>query len=226
MTVLLIPGLICDQTVWKPLVDLLDGNPAVADLTTQDCLTQMATDCLTKHDGPLQVAGHSMGARVAMEMARLAPDRITRLALLDTGIHPLADGEIDKRNAIVQFAHDNGMQALADRWLPGMIYNPNKTAALMQRLTDMVLRADPDLHDRHIHALINRPDAAAYLADIPCPTLLMVGRQDQWSPVSQHQDMLALLPNATLEIIENAGHFAPIEQPAKVAQLCADFLTG
>jgi len=167
-----------------------------------------------------------MGARVAMEMARLAPERITRLALLDTGIHPLKAGEKAKRDEIVEFAHANGMKALAERWLPGMVHAPNReNQTLMQSLTDMVLAKDPDLHQRQITALVNRVDASAYLASISCPVLLMVGEQDQWSPIAQHEDMLRLLPNARLEIIADAGHFAPVEQPEKVARLLAEFLT-
>ena len=88
----------------------------------------------------------------------------------------------------------------------------------------MVLLRDPDLHARQIRALVNRPDAASYLADIACPVLLVVGRQDQWSPVAQHEEMLRLLPDARLEIVENAGHFAPLEQADTVASLLADFL--
>ncbi len=226
-TVLLIPGLLCDRVVWEPVITALGGDAEVADLSTQDNLTRMAQDCLAAYPGPLRVAGHSMGARVAMEMARLAPDRIERLVLLDTGIHPLKEGEVEKRAEVVAFAHENGMAALAERWLQGMVHEPNRAdAALMKTLTDMVLRKDPDLHERQIKALTDRPDASAYLAEIRCPVLLVVGREDQWSPLSQHQDMLDLLPDARLEVIDDAGHFAPLERPDAVADVTAAFLRG
>lgn len=222
---LLIPGLLCDETVWQSALQVLDA--AVADLSTQDDLTDMARDCLAAHPGPLAVAGHSMGARVALEMARLAPERIERLVLLDTGIHPLRDGEREKRAAIVRLAHEQGMQALAESWLPGMVHAPNRQdAGLMRALTDMVLSKTAALHERQITALVNRPDAAAYLGSITCPVLLIVGEQDQWSPVSQHQDMLRLLPDARLEIVPDAGHFAPLERPEVVTALLTGFLSG
>ncbi|MCB1394673.1 MAG: alpha/beta hydrolase [Rhodobacter sp.] len=221
-TTLLIPGLLCDRFVWEPVLTRLPAE--VADLSTQDNLTVMAQDLLARTPGPLNVAGHSMGARVAMEMARLAPDRVVKLALLDTGIHPLRPDEPPKRAAIVKLAYDEGMQALADRWLPPMVAEENQSnAALMAGLRAMVLRKTPDLHARQIKALVDRPDASAYLAQITCPTLLVVGRDDQWSPVNQHQEMLALLPNARLEIVDHAGHFAPVEQPEAVTGLLADF---
>ena len=222
-TTLLIPGLLCDRFCWEAVLARLPAE--VADLSTQDDLTQMARDLLQRHPGALRVAGHSMGARVAMEMARLAPDRIERLALLDTGIHPLRAGETEKRDEIVRFAFDNGMRALADRWLPPMVWQGNQTdTALMDGLRAMVLRMTPELHARQIRALVNRPDAAATLGQVACPVLLTVGRHDQWSPVAQHEDMLALLPGARLEIIEDAGHFAPVERPGAVADILVPFL--
>lgn len=225
MRTVLIPGLLCDRFCFEPLLAMLSAE--VADCTTQDSLTTMAQDVLSAHPGPLQVVGHSMGARVALEVARLAPDRVTRLVLMDTGIHPLRDGEREKRDAITRLAYDEGMQALAERWLPPMVWGPNRAdAALMDGLRAMVLRMNPDIHARQIRALVDRPDASAYLGQITCPVLLIVGREDQWSPVSQHEDMLALLPDARLEIVEKAGHFAPVERPDVVAALIADFLEG
>ena len=221
---LLIPGLLCDATVWEPMLRAVPGA-AVADLTTQDTIPQMARDCLDRHPGPLRVAGHSMGARVAMEMAHLAPERVERLALLDTGCHPLKPGEVEKRAAIVDLAHTQGMAALAKTWLPPMVHAPNRqNAALMQALTEMVLRMDPALHERQINALVTRPDASAYLAGIRCPVLLVVGADDAWSPVAQHQDMAAILPDARLKVVPDAGHFAPIEQPQIVTPLVREFL--
>jgi pimeloyl-ACP methyl ester carboxylesterase len=225
-TTILIPGLICDRVVWDPVADQLGDEIVIADLTTQSDLTDMARDCLALSDGHLRVAGHSMGARVALEMARLAPNRIERLALLDTGVHPLRGGERTKRDDIVAFAYANGMQALSDRWLPGMVHpDRHQDAKLMNALNAMVLRQTPDIHARQISALVNRPDAAAYLAEITCPVLLMVGRQDAWSPLSQHEDMLDLLPNARLVVIEDAGHFALIERPEATTAELVPFLT-
>ena len=225
--ILLIPGLLCDEFVWQPVQKTLGGTALIADLSKQDSLTEMAEDCLARCDGQLVVAGHSMGARVALEMARLAPSRIERLALLDTGIHPLRPGEVEKRNAIVKLAYEQGMEALAESWLPGMVYEPNQqNQALMEGLRAMVCSKDADLHARQIKALINRPDASAYISQVACPTLLMVGRQDAWSPPAQHEEMRDLIAQARLEIIEEAGHFAPLEQPGQLTPQLVDFLTG
>ena len=225
-TVLLIPGLLCDGFVWEAVLERLP-DAHVADLSTQRHLSDMARDCLERHPGPLRVAGHSMGGRVAMEIARIAPERVERLALLDTGTHPLAEGERESRSEIVEFAHARGMGALADRWLPPMVASARRDdGVLMAGLRDMVLRMDADLHERQIGALVDRPDAEEGLRRARCPVLLIVGADDEWSPVAQHEGMQRIAPHARLEVIPGAGHFAPVEEPDLVADLLVDFLIG
>lgn len=223
-TVLLIPGLVSDHFVWDAARMALSPLPvAIADVSTQSSIPDMARDLLARHPGRLMIAGHSMGGRVAMEMARMAPGRIAGMALLNTGMHPRREGEEAKRQAMIDLAHAQGMAALAAVWLPGMM---NAEAvpdlSLMADLTAMVCRMTPEIHERQLRALLARPDAAATLA-YKGPMLLIVGRQDHWSPVAQHQDIARLCPQARLEIVEDAGHFAPVEQPAAVAVLLANW---
>lgn len=222
-TVLLIPGLVSDGFVWAGVqAALRDTLPTVvADLTTQTSIPQMAADLLAQQAGRLILIGHSMGGRVALEMARMAPGRVAGLALLNTGMHPKRDGEDAKRQAMIDLAHRQGMAALAAAWLPGMM-NGEPDPKLVAELTKMVCRMTPDIHERQLRALLSRPDATATLT-YRGPTLLVTGRQDVWSPIAQHQDIARLCPQARLEIIENAGHFAPVEQSEIVAKLVADW---
>ena len=218
----LIPGLLSDATVWRAVTDRLqDVLPCrVADVTGHDSLVAMAGEILEQCDGPLFVAGHSMGARVALEMVRAAPDRILRLALLDTGVHPRKEGEELRRNELVDLAFESGMGKLAAEWLPPMVHEDRvDDDGLMTALTEMVGRMSPDIHKRQITALLNRPDAAPLLETIRCPTLLVVGRQDRWSPLVQHEHMQGQIPGSSLVVIEGAGHFAPIVQPEAVAEV-------
>ena len=225
-TLVLIPGLVSDRTVWLPVADSVGGTMPVhhADLTRGDSITGLAQGLLAAVGGPLVVAGHSMGGRVAMEMARLAPERVRGLVLADTGHRPRREGEDAKRQQMIDLGH-RGMDLLADEWLPPMV-DPARVAdrALMAALRAMVLRADAALHERQIRALLGRPDATAYLSTIACPVLLVVGRQDGWSPVAQHQEIAAAVPDAELVVIEHAGHFAPLERPHEVAGAIADWL--
>jgi len=218
-TLFLLPGLLCDATVWAHQAAALGSIAAVriADFRGFDSLTEMARAVLASAPERFAVAGHSMGARAALEVVRLAPERVTRLALLDTGTHPLRPGEAEKRQDLVDLANREGMAALAARWLPPMVH-PARAAdeTLMVPLRAMVLRMTPAIHERQIRALLQRPDAEAVLATIRCPVLVGVGRQDAWSPPSQHESIVAAVAQARLVVFEDSGHMAPLEAPEAV----------
>ena len=217
-TLVLIPGLISDARVWRPLADALIGRMPVliADLTAMTGITGAAQDLLDRAPGPLIVVGHSMGGRIAMEMARLAPDRMRALVLANTGHHPPRDAEMPKRLEMIALGH-RGMSDLADVWLPPMI-GPDRRddPALLADLRAMVLAATPDQHERQIRALMTRPDAGAHLPDVRCPVLLVSARHDAWSPIAQHQEIADMVADSRLVVIEDAGHFAPVERPQAV----------
>src|SRR5918994_5960656 len=220
-SIVLLPGLLCDASVFDAQVAALapHAEVAVADFSREDSLEGMARVALALRDGPIVAVGHSMGARAALEAVRLSPDRIERLCLMDTGVHPKRDGEEAQRQALVDLAFAEGMGALADRWLPPMVGEARAAdPAFMAPLKAMVMRASPEQHERQIRALVNRPDARPLLPTIRCPTLVMVGRQDRWSPLSQHEEIAALIPNAELVVIENSGHMAPVERPDQVSR--------
>jgi pimeloyl-ACP methyl ester carboxylesterase len=218
-TLYLLPGLLCDETVWAPQVAALAplAEIRVADFRGFDSITAMAQAVLAAAPARFALAGHSMGARVALEIVRLAPDRVERLALLDTGTHPLRDGEVAKRRELVDLANGEGMAALATRWLPPMVH-PDRVADedLMRPLRAMVLRMTPAIHESQIKALLTRPDAEAVLPAIRCPVLVGVGRQDAWSTLAQHEAIAAAIAQAKLVVFESSGHMAPIEAPEAV----------
>ncbi len=226
-TVLFLPGLLCDASVFADQRAALAGRmqTAVADFSRHDDLTSMAHAALALCDGPLTVIGHSMGGRVAMEIWRIAPWRVQRLCLMDTGTYPRRDGEEAQRQILVDLAFTQGMAALADRWLPPMVHQERVgDCTLMAPLREMVMRATPELHARQIRALLNRPDARPVLATIRCPTLVMVGRQDRWSPLAQHVEIAGAIAGAELVIIEDSGHMTPVEQPEQVTQALLHWL--
>ncbi len=226
-TLVLIPGLVSDSIVWAPLAEAVAQHMAVhaADVSRTSSIPTMAESILAATDGDLIAVGHSMGGRVAMEMARIAPDRMRGLVLANTGHHPKRDGEEIRRQQMIDLGH-RSMEELADEWLPPMLSPARLTdAELIASLRAMVLRADPDMHERQIRALINRPNASAYIAELGCPILLVAARHDGWSPIVQHQEIADAASDTELVIIEDAGHFAPVERPVEVTAAIASWLT-
>ncbi|NIZ10878.1 alpha/beta fold hydrolase [Pseudooceanicola sp. HF7] len=226
VTVVLVPGLVSDARVWKPVAEALAPRYPIhdADVRQDSSIPGMAHRILQQVDGPLVVIGHSMGGRVAMEMAHQAPDRLRALVLANTGHDAKKPGEEAKRQAKIDLANDD-MEKLAAEWLPPML-DPARTGdtALMQDLTEMVLSIGPVVHERQIRALVDRPDAGTYISEITCPILLVTGAQDGWSPEPQHREIADLAPDAEVHVIDQAGHFLPLEQSAQTVALITEWL--
>jgi pimeloyl-ACP methyl ester carboxylesterase len=227
-SVFMLCGLLCDEAVWADVPAQLADLADVRILSFPGCTTigDMAQQVLRSAPTALALAGHSMGGRVALEVWRRAPHRITRLGLLNTSVHPVRAAEHESRGALVHLARTQGMSALANRWLPPMMgASPSRVAEVMPHLKAMVERATPEVFAGQISALLHRPDARSVLQTIDVPTVLLSGAHDTWSSIAQHADMQRLVPHATLVEIAGAGHMAPIERPDAVARALRRWLT-
>lgn len=223
----LLPGLLCSDFVWRAQLRALaqHGVVAVPGYGAADSLTAMARSVLDAAPARLALAGHSMGARVVLEMFRLAPERIERIALFDTGVHPAQPGEREKRMALLATGRRRGMEALVDAWLPPMVHpDRRRDEDFMGPLRRMAVSAGVEQFERQVRALLARPDAAVLLPHINVPALVGVGRQDEWSPVAQHEAIAAGIAGATLVVFENSGHMAPVEVPDQVSRALLDWL--
>ncbi len=230
----LVPGLMCDAAVWQPLYAHWpqDLTCQVIDPGARDSLQAMAQRVLEQAPERFALAGHSMGGRVALEVVRLAPRRVTALALLDTGHLPLAKGsagaqEIAKRHALLQLARERGVRAMAAQWVQGMVHPARlPDAALIESILQMFERRTADTFAAQLQALIHRPDASDVLQSLRVPTLIACGREDSWSTVSQHEAMQRLAPQATLRVIDDAGHMVQMERPRETAAVMTQWMAG
>ena len=213
---LLLPGLLCDARIWAPQREAFPDAAAV-DYRDARSILAMAERALAMAPPLFSLAGHSMGARVALEVYRLAPERVARLALLSTGVHSPKPGEAEKRHALRDLGRSQGMAALVDEWLPPMVRDGRQDdEALMAPLRAMAIGAGIETFEAQIEALLGRPEVESLLPQIACPVLVGVGRQDRWSPVDQHEAMAAAIPGAVLTIFEDAGHMCLVEAPDQV----------
>jgi len=220
---LLLPGLMCDRTLWEAQIEALSPVadcivPGYGDL---DSLTAMAEAVLRTAPPRFAVAAHSMGGRVALEIVRAAGPRITHLALMDTGWRARPAGEAaeaEARQRLVEMAYASGMRAMGREWVRGMLHPDHlRDAVLVESILAMIERMTPQTHEAQIRALLERPEAGDVLTTIACPTLVLCGRQDAWSPLARHEELAALIRGSRLEVIEHSGHMTPMEQPAAVS---------
>ena len=218
---LFLPGLICDARIYAPQTAVFGNSVAVDGYGLADNLADMARIALAQADAAgarqLDVFGHSMGGRVALEVFRLAPERVRRLALVSTGIHPVSATEPASRAALQAVGHEQGFPALVDHWLPPMVAEANRAdPAIYAPMRAMCLELGQAMFDAQINALVTRPDVTPLLPQITCPTLVMTGELDTWAGPAQHEAIAAALPNAELVIVPGAGHMIQLEAPAAV----------
>jgi pimeloyl-ACP methyl ester carboxylesterase len=230
--VVLLPGLMCDAAVWRPQVLALSPEaeflcPEYGELDDLGAMAQAVLD-----DAPprFALAGHSMGGRIALEVVRRAPQRVTRLALLDTGMHALPPGaagevEVQGRMRRVALAREQGVRAMARDWVQGMVH-PSRLGdtGFIEPILDMFERQSVDTFAAQIHALIARPQAEPVLRQVRVPTLVLSGRQDSWSPPAAHEEMARCVPGSRLVIIDDCGHMSTLEQPQAVSQALSAWL--
>ncbi len=222
---MLLPGLICDASIYAPQSAAFRDSQAVDGYGLRNSLEAMAQHVLETAPESFDLLGHSMGARVALEIVRAAPARVRRLALVSTGTNALQPGEVRKRFDLRRIGREQGMEALVDAWLPPMIAPANRAKAdIMDPLRAMCLRAGLKTFEAQIDALLARNEAESLLPTISCPTLVMTGSEDGWSPPAQHEAMAAALPNSELVIVEGAGHMIQLEAPDAVNDAIARWL--
>ena len=231
---LLLPGLLCDDTVWTHQRSALSAiaDTVVPDYRSLDSISAMAEKVLC--EAPAQtfaLAGHSMGGRVALEVVRKAPSRVTRLALLDTGFEPLASGDAGaqeriKRMQLLDIAKTQGMRAMGQQWAPGMVHPDRVSTPVFEDILAMIERRTPAEFEAQINALLGRPDAGPVLSSLACPTLLLCGRQDAWSPYARHKVMHHMIPVpwSSLSAVEDCGHMSTMERPDTVSALLVQWM--
>ncbi|MBI3526611.1 MAG: alpha/beta fold hydrolase [Betaproteobacteria bacterium] len=227
----LLPGLLCDAALWEPqLSDLADiADFFVADLTEHETMKDMAASVL--RDSPWKefaLAGLSMGGYVAQEIVRQAPQRVKKLALLDTRSRPEQPEETERRRQFMKLAQtERGFTPVTNRMLPLMLHPSRvKDAPLVRVIREMAERTGVEGYIRQQKAIIARPDFRPNLPKIQCPTLVLCGRQDQLTPLENSEGMATAIPGAELVIVEECGHLSTLERPQRVNTALREWLTG
>jgi pimeloyl-ACP methyl ester carboxylesterase len=216
----LLPGLLCDAALWQHQAETLSdiAEVSVADLTKADQAGLPAQQVLASAPEEFALAGLSMGGYIALEIMRQAPDRVIRLALLDTSAHPDTQQMMKFRQELINLARIGQFKGVTRRLLPKLIH-PDRLAdhALVESITNMAERVGRDAFLRQQRLLMNRPDSRHDLALIHCPTVVICGREDGLTPLADSEEMIEKIPRSKLVVIEDCGHLPTMERPRAVS---------
>ena len=223
----LVPGLLCDAALWAHQIEHLEdiAECQVGDTRQDDSIADMAQTILKAAPQSFALAGLSMGGYIALEIMRQAPERVTKLALLDTAATPDDDERRTYRRDLINLAERGEFNGVAPRLLPQFIHpdrlqDGNLTDAVM----DMTQRVGRDAFIRQQTAIMGRVDSRPSLGGITVPTLVLCGRQDVLTPVERHEEIAAAIPSARLSIVEDSGHLTTMEAPQAVTVMMRDWL--
>ncbi len=225
----LLPGMMCDARLFMPQIAALSSQVAVqvAPMTQGDTVEQIAAQVLRDAPDRFALAGLSMGGIVAMEVLRLAPKRITRLALLDTNCQAeLASVAAAREPQIVRVKAGKLLEVMRDEMKPRYLAPGPQRIEVLNTVMEMAMDLGPEVFIRQSRALQRRPDQQATLRKAKTPTLILCGEHDALCPVRRHEFMAHLMPNATLHVIEDAGHLPTLEQPSVVNDLLRRWLSS
>jgi pimeloyl-ACP methyl ester carboxylesterase len=222
----LIPGMMCDARMWGKLPDALAPRPVHHALpVTGDTIPRMAAAILSQAPPRFALAGLSMGGIVAMEMLEQAPERVERLALLDT--NPLAErAEVAARRTpqIARALSGDLTGVMRDDLKPNYLADAGDTATLDLCLA-MAEALGPEMFRRQSRALQGRADRTATLARFTGPALVLMGSEDRLCPRDRHDLMHDLMPQSRLVIVQGAGHLPPLEAPDPTLAAFKDWLS-
>lgn len=223
-TLVLLHGLLNDQRVWAPVAERLRSRAdiVIPNLRRQDSMVQMSRDAWAEvaelpADVPLVLAGFSMGGYVAQQMLADAPRRVAALALVDSSTRPEPAENIPVREALIAgLQSDFGATALT-LLRRGVHADRLSDVMLLLNCQHIMRDVGADAAIGQIRAIIGRADHRAMLAQLDLPVLVLCGRVDQITPLVLSREAAALIPGARLHILEDVGHWAPLERPAEVA---------
>ena len=216
---ILVPGLNCTAALFQPQLEVFSMERAVhiVDQTRDETIEGMAARALAEAPPRFALGGLSMGGYVALAMQRMAPERVTRLALLDTTARPDTEDGTARRRALMELARSGRFHEVHQALWPRLVH-PDRHAdkALEHIVLTMMNNTGVDAFCREQEAIIARVDSRPLLGAIACPTLVLVGAQDAITPVEMAQEMADAIPGATLAIVPETGHLATLEAPVHV----------
>lgn len=216
---LLLPGTACDRRVFAPLIDRIGDYPIVlGDTGGARTMPDLAEAILEAAPPVFLLAGFSLGGICALEMIARQPERIVKLALIDTTPRPDPPANAVMRRKAVANARERGMDSfILDAW-PRLVAPVNvDDEALRDTIVAMARDCGPDRLSDQAEVAIHRADSRLRLSAITQPTLVLAGAHEQVCPLEAQHEIAAGIPGAVLHLIDDAGHFAPLENPDAVA---------
>lgn len=228
LPIVLIPGLNATARVFSDAIPALwgFGTVSVANHRRGESMAEIARLILREAPPSFALGGFSMGGYIALEIMRQAPERVRRLALIDTSARADAREQTERRRQLMDIARSGGFARIADLQFANSVHPGNAGREDLKAINrEMALANGADAYLRQQQAIIGRPDSRPGLAAISCPTLILVGEGDQITPPALAHEMADLIAGSRVVVVPGAGHMALIEEPRAVTDALVGWLS-
>jgi pimeloyl-ACP methyl ester carboxylesterase len=227
--IVLVPGMLCSAEVFAPQVAALWPYGPVTTASTLEGKTipEMAAAILAAAPPRFAVAGISMGGYICLEIMRQAPERVIKLALLDTSARADTPEQITQRRALVDQARTGDFEALLAQASTAILHPAHQNdRALREANVRMGLTVGVEGWARQVEAISARIDSRPSLPAISVPTLVLVGDSDPLTPPDRSEEMAAAIPGAQLVVVPECGHGSTLEKPEAANRALIEWITG
>lgn len=228
-TLLLVPGLASDARAFSDqILEFNDDRPVMlAPVVYGGSIARAARDILDAAPAKFSLFGHGLGAILAMDIIRQGADRVSRVALMSCTPLSETPQEASNREPRIVAAQAGKLDRAIYEEFPLNTLAPNPISVEVQAaMLEMARRLGPDTFVRQSRMMQRRPDQQNILRRMKMPALILCGSHDRITPPRRHEFMAELIPNATLEIIEEAGHLPHLETPIAVNAALRRWLDG
>jgi len=227
LPIVLIPGLTCTARLYAeqiPALWLL-GAVTVADHRRDGDMAAIARRILSSAPPRFALAGLSMGGYIAFEIMRQAPERVVKLALLDTGARADTAEQTERRHVLMAKAKAGGYAEIPELAFPLYVHRKRHGDAALKSIVRMMAEETGlDGYLRQQQAIIGRPDSRPGLAAIACKTMVLVGEGDEATPPELAQEIASGISGSRLAVIPGSGHLSTLEEPGAVNKALAEWM--
>ncbi len=222
----LIPGLNCDARVYAGVAPALwqIGSVTVASTLAGEGVAGIAREILAAAPPRFALAGFSMGGYLAFEIMRQAPERVLKLALIDTSARQDTAEVSETRRRRIELARAGKFGLVQEQSFPASVHPDNASDSGLYSIHRAMSQANgADAYIRHQQSIMGRPDSRPALRLIAVPTTVIVGEADQITPIDAAQEMHEGITGSRLVVVPRAGHLSLLEQPIMVAAALKDW---
>jgi pimeloyl-ACP methyl ester carboxylesterase len=225
--ILLVPGLASSSRIYAPVVPALwqFGPVTIANHIRDDSMAAITRRVLSEAPPRFALAGHSMGGYIAFEIMRQAPERVMKLALINTQARPDTPEATERRRGQIARAQRGELSAVREAMFPDLVHPSRREDAGLRRLVhEQGEDVGVEGFVRQQIAIIAREDSRPTLATIRCPTLVLTGDADNTISNDLSREMSDGIAGARLVILERCGHLPQAERPEATAAALVEWL--